>query len=110
MKETAMTNLRQLLQRLRAKESKRMISTSMEMHRRVIRKMHKIAVEKEWLNPDAHMPSDDEIERAWSLGKAEKEEHVLNPYREKIIFRKLSNLSWFEVRFLEKMPMWTLEI
>ena len=48
MKETAMTNLRQLLQRLRAKESKRMISTSMEMHRRVIRKMHKIAVQKEW--------------------------------------------------------------
>ena len=84
MKETSMNKLRQLLQRLRANESKREISTALGMHRRIVRKMHEIASEKEWLNPNIAMPSNEEIDKLWSKDEVKKENHILDPHKEKI--------------------------
>lgn len=82
--EVSMTNLRQLLQRLRLKQSIRGIHSEMGTHRTIIRKIYDIAVQKEWLNPDTAMPSDEEINDVWSGDKVKKEEHILDSHREKI--------------------------
>ena len=82
-KEKTMTNLRQLLQRLREQQSIRSIAKETETHRNIVRKMYDIALKKEWLNPSESMPSDAELMEAWHFDKVKKQEHPLDPHREK---------------------------
>jgi len=99
-----MTNLRQLLQRLRAKESERSISRTLKHHREVISKMHRIAIEKEWLNPEHPMPTDQEIEGAWASEHQETKAHILDSYREKIIeWHKTGNTAIVIQRLLQEL-------
>lgn len=83
-KEKTMTNLRQLLQRLREQQSIRSIAKETKTHRNIVRKMYDIALEKEWLNPAENMPSDAVLMGAWYFDKAKKQDHPLDPYREKL--------------------------
>jgi transposase len=82
---TDMIKLRKIIQRLKSGQSIRGIFTELNIHRTIIRKIQDICMEKEWLNPDSPMPSDEEIMTAWAKGKASPPEHILDPYKEKIL-------------------------
>ncbi len=99
--ETNMINLRQILQRLREKQSIRSISSETKTHRTIIRKMVDLAVQKKWLDPHVSMPSDAELMRAWSGDKANRE-HVLDFYKEKIQEWKEADCSAIVIQRLLK--------
>lgn len=106
-----MTNLRQVLQRLRIKEHIRSISSAMSVHRRIIRKMDHIALEKEWLNLDNAMPSDQEIEAAWVGVKQEKKAHILDQYQEKIIEWHKENITTIVMeRLLQELFQCSIDV
>lgn len=83
-KKVDMINLRQVLQRLRAKQSIRSTASEMDLHRRIVRKMHSLAIEQDWLNSDDPMPTDEELMKAWAGSEEDDQEHILDAYKEKI--------------------------
>ena len=83
-KKISMTNLRQVLQRLRENQSIRSIASEMRLHRRNVRKLKDLSIEKAWLNPDTPMPTDEELMNVWEKDDEVLQEHVLDPCKEKI--------------------------
>ena len=56
----------------------------MRLHRRNVRKLKDLSIEKAWLNPDTPMPTDEELMNVWEKDDEVLQEHVLDPCKEKI--------------------------
>lgn len=82
-KVKTMTDARNILHRLRQGQSKRCIHRELGIHRRIIRQVHKLAVAKQWLDPDNPMPSDSEIVSIWKHTPKQKH-HPLDPHKAEI--------------------------
>lgn len=82
-KEKSMTEIRNIIQRLRSGQSKRQIHKDLKVHRSIIRELYNLAIFHQWLNPDVSMPSNEEIEMAWKSKKS-LSGHLLDPYKEQI--------------------------
>jgi transposase len=83
-KEKSMTEIRNIIQRLRAGQSNRLIQKELHVHRSIIRKLRDLASTHQWLNPDLPLPNDEEIARAWNTKKEKISNHLLDPYKEQI--------------------------
>lgn len=79
-KEKSMTEIRNIVHRLRQGQSKRCIHRETGVHRSIIRKIYSLAVSQQWLDPNSLMPSDEEINNNWSQ-KPKQKNHPLDPHR-----------------------------
>lgn len=78
-----MTDIRNILHRLRQGQSKRSIHRELGVHRPIIRKLYDLAVIRGWLDSNYPMPSDEEIHNACDL-KPKQKNHPLDSYRSQI--------------------------
>lgn len=79
-----MTEIRNIIHRLRMGQSKRLISRDLKVHRSLIRDLYRFSVSHQWLNPEFPMPSDEEITKLWNQ-KAKIQIHPLDIYKEQIV-------------------------
>ena len=82
-KETNMTEIRNIIHRLRMGQSKRRIHKELGIYRPIIRELHKLALLHGWLNPELPMPSDEEIAKVYKK-KAKNSSHSLDAHKEQI--------------------------
>lgn len=82
-KEKSMSEIRNILHRLRQGQSKRSINQELGVHRPIIRKLYDLAFARQWLDPNLPMPSDEEINNAWKP-KQKQKCHPLDPHRAQI--------------------------
>jgi transposase len=84
-KETSMTEIRSVIQRLRNGQSQRQIHRDLHVHRSIIGELHEIALSHQWMNTDIPMPSDEDIATALARKKdTVLAAHPLDPYKEQI--------------------------
>jgi transposase len=77
-----MTEYKDIIRRLRVGQSIRLIQRETGTHRTIIRKMHKKAVKRGWLEPSAALPRDEELARCFD--KPTREPQPLDAFRERI--------------------------
>ena len=82
-KEKSMSDIRNILHRLRRGHSKRGINQELGVHRPIIRKLYDLAVVQQWLDPNLPMPSDEEINNAWNP-KPKQKSHPLDPHKARV--------------------------
>lgn len=82
-KETNMTEIRNIIHRLRMGQSKRRIHKELGIYRPIIRELHKLALLHGWLNLELPMPSDEEIAKI-NTKKTKNSSHSLDPHKELI--------------------------
>jgi hypothetical protein len=82
-KEKNMTEIRNIIHRLRMGQSKRRIHKELGVYRPIIRELYHLAVVQQWLDPALPMPSDEEIAKLWNQ-KAKIQSHPLDVYKEQI--------------------------
>jgi transposase len=78
-----MTEIREIIHRLRMGQSKRGIHKEMGVYRPIIRELHSIAITQLWLDPTSPMPSNEEIAKVWTK-KIKKTPHQLDNHKEEI--------------------------
>lgn len=78
-----MSEIRNILHRLRQGQSKRSIQRELGVHRPIIRKLHCLAISQQWLDSKCPMPSDEEITKVWNH-KSTQKPHPLDPYKAQI--------------------------
>jgi hypothetical protein len=78
-KEKNMTEIRNIIHRLRIGQSKRRIHRELKVHRSIIRELHKLAIVQQWLDPELPMPGDEDIAKVWNLPQ-KKQSHSLDLY------------------------------
>jgi transposase len=61
-RKKSMTEYKDIIRRLKARQSIRGIQRETGIHRTIIRKLHQRALKKGWLEPSAPLPGDDELE------------------------------------------------
>lgn len=83
--------LRDILDRLRAGQSKRAIQRETGTHRTIIRELEELARSRGWLNSPLpagsgppSLPVEEELERLWQEGREEQASHQLAPWQDKI--------------------------
>ncbi|MBF0202030.1 MAG: transposase, partial [Desulfamplus sp.] len=78
--------LKDILDRLRAKHSKRQIHRDTRVHRTIIREFETLALDKGWLDPppDQIPPTEGELQAEWKNAKEEEIVHPLNPWQAQI--------------------------
>lgn len=82
-KEKNMTDIRNIIHRLRLGQSIRQIHRELGTYRPLIRDLHNLAVSYNWLNQDLAMPADDEITRV--LNKSPQiQAHPLDVYKDQL--------------------------
>lgn len=79
-----MHDIRKILHCLRQGQSKRGIHQEMGVHRPLIRKLYDLAVERDWLDPNKPMPSDEELYNAWNTKEKNQKNHPLDLCRSEI--------------------------
>src|ERR1700722_632398 len=82
-KEKNMTEVRNIIHRLRMGHSKRLIQRELKVHRTIIRELYCIAMSEGWLNPELPMPSDEEIAR-FRQDKVNQQVHPLDIYKDQM--------------------------
>jgi Mu transposase, C-terminal domain len=82
-KEKNMTEVRNIIHRLRMGHSKRQIERELKVHRSIIRELYRIAMSREWLNSELPMPSDEEIAQ-FRQDKINRQAHPLDIYKNQI--------------------------
>lgn len=82
-KEKSMTEIRNIIQRLRQHQSKRQIHRELSVHRSIIREISELAIFHGWLDPNLPFPSDEEIDKVWNKNKDIKP-HSLDFYKNEI--------------------------
>lgn len=100
-----MSDVRNIIHRLRMGQSKRRIHKELGVYRPLIRDLHNLAIVHNWLNPESPMPSDEEIARIWNKETA-NQPHPLDPYREQLEQWDKEGLSSIVIQRLlkEKCP------
>jgi transposase len=87
-----MTEIRNIIHRLRCGKSKRSIHKELNVHRSIIRKLQDLAIAYQWLDPDLPMPSDEEVSKVWRI-KTNEPPHPLDPYKEQFAQWNKQNFS-----------------
>lgn len=82
-REKGMTEIRNIIQRLRMGHGIRRIHKELGVYRPIVRELHNLAVAQQWLNTDLPMPSDEEIARAKSCKTADQS-HPLDVHKEQL--------------------------
>jgi transposase len=96
-----MTEIRNIIHRLRCGQSKRGIHKELNVHRSIIRELQDLAITYQWLNPDLPMPSDEEIANVWHT-KTNEQPHLLDPYKEQFAQWNEQDLSSVVIQQLLK--------
>jgi hypothetical protein len=78
-----MSDARQIIHRLRMKQSKRFIHKELGVHRTIIRDLERLAIAQCWLDTSLPMPSDEDISKLW-LSKSNAIGHPLDIFREQV--------------------------
>jgi hypothetical protein len=81
-RKKSMTEYKDIIRRLKVRQSIRMIQRETGIHRTIIRKIHKHALKKGWLEPTAVLPGDEELEMY--LDPPEREPQSLDAFAERI--------------------------
>ena len=81
-----MIELKDILERLRMGQSIKEINRELKRHKTVIRKVKRIAEEKNWLDPNSTLPSEKEIKEAYESrdGTEQGESHLLDAFKTEI--------------------------
>ncbi len=82
-KEKSMTDIRNIIHRLRMSHSDRQIHKDLKVHRTIVRELRALAVVHQWLDPATPMPSDEEIAKVWNK-KPKDKTHPLDPHKEEL--------------------------
>jgi hypothetical protein len=82
-REKNMTEIRNIIHRLRNGQSKRCIHRELHVHRSIIRELHNLAIAHQWLDPASLMPSDEEIASVLNK-KSKMQPHPLDLHREEL--------------------------
>ena len=82
-KEKNMTEIRNIIQRLKTGHSIRSIHKALGVYRPIIRELHCLAIEHQWLDPKAPMPTDEDIARARDR-KTVSQDHPLDMHKEQL--------------------------
>lgn len=82
-KEKTMTEIRNIIHRLRMGHSIRRIHKELGIYRPIIRELHGLAVVQQWLDPELPMPNDEEIRKVWNPQK-KSQSHPLDFHREQL--------------------------
>ncbi len=83
-KVKSMTEIRNIIHRLRMGQTNRQIHRDLRVHRSTIRELNRLAVIHQWLNTELPMPSDEEIAKLWNLKKIKTQFHPLDVYKEQL--------------------------
>jgi transposase len=83
-KEKTMLEIRNIIHRLRLRQSHRRIHRELKVHRSTVRELYSLAVEHQWLDPVLPMPGDEEIMNARQCQTKPPLSHPLDLYREQI--------------------------
>jgi transposase len=78
-----MSEIRDIIHRLRLGQSKRQIQRDLGVHRSTIRELNRIAITHQWLDTQSLMPSNEEITALWSH-KSKAQPHPLDIHKEQI--------------------------
>ncbi len=76
-----MTDIRNIIHRLRMGQSKRRIHKELGVHRPLIRELERLAITHQWLDNESPMPSDEEIAKLWNR-KSKTQSHPLDIHKE----------------------------
>src|SRR3989304_7577856 len=87
-----MTDIRNIIHRLRMNQSIRCIHRELGIYRPIIRELRSVAIEQQWLNAALPMPSDEEISKVWSHDPI-NQPHLLDPYKEQLAVWDKEGLS-----------------
>jgi hypothetical protein len=82
-KEKNMTDIRNIIHRLRMGQSKRHIHKELGVYRPLIRDLNNLAIVHNWLDPESPMPSNEEIATVWNR-ETPNQPHPLDLYREQL--------------------------
>lgn len=83
-KVNGMTEIRNIIHRLRMGQTKRQINRDLRVHRSTIRELQHLAIAHQWLDNALPMPSDEEIAKLWDQKSKKNQSHPLDLYREQI--------------------------
>lgn len=72
-----MTDIRNIIHRLRMGQTKRQIHRDLGIHRSTIRELNRLAITQQWLDNESPMPSDEEISKFWKQ-KTKTKSHLLD--------------------------------
>jgi transposase len=78
-----MTDIRNIIHRLRMGQTKRQIHRDLGVHRSTIRELNRLAIAQQWLDNESPMPSDEEISKFWKQ-KTKTKSHPLDIHKEQI--------------------------
>ena len=82
-KVKSMTEIRNIIHRLRMGQSKRRIHKELGVSRPIIRELYNLAIIHQWLHPELPMPNDEEIAKLCNQ-KTKTQIHPLNIHREQL--------------------------
>jgi hypothetical protein len=105
MKGKNMTDLRNIIHRLRMGQAKRLIHRDLGVHRSTIRELYDLSIRQGWLDKEKEMPSDEEIASHWYV-KAKSQSHPLDIFKDQIaqwIKEGLSSIVMHQLLY-EKCP------
>lgn len=74
-----MVQIRDVINRLRNKQSHRCIQRETGIDRSIVKRVHQLALANDWLDPSLAMPNDAEIAKRWAP-RTNKPNHILNTY------------------------------
>lgn len=82
-KEKGMTEIRNIIQRLKMGHSIRRIHKEMGVYRPIVSELHGLAIAQQWLDHESPMPSNEEIAKARD-SKAVSQSHPLDIHKEEL--------------------------
>lgn len=82
-KKINMTEIRNIIHRLRMGQSQRRIHKELGIYRPIIRELHKLTIVHDWLDPELPMPSDEEIAKVYTK-KTKNSSHSLDIHKAQI--------------------------
>lgn len=101
-KVKTMTEIRNIIHRLRMGQTHRQIHRDLRVHRSTIRELNRLAVIHQWLNTELPMPSDEEITKLWSQKKVKTQFHPLDVYKEQLAIWNKEGLTSIVIHQLLK--------
>lgn len=101
-KVKSMTEIRNIIHRLRMGQTNRQIHRDLRTHRSTIRELKDLAVIHQWLDTELPMPSDEEIAKQWNQKKINTHSHPLDVYKEQLTIWHKEGLSSIVIHQLLK--------
>ncbi len=96
-----MSDIRNIIHRLRMGHSKRLIHRELGIHRSIVREWYDLSVTHQWLNSESPMPSNEEIAMVCEK-KSASQSHPIDAYKEQIGLWNKEGLSSIVIQRLLK--------